>query len=302
MQEGVELTIEEHEVIVSHTDVKGKILYANSVFCKYAGYEMEELIGQPHNIIRHPDMPKAVFKLLWQRVLNGESIYAYVKNRKKNGDYYWVKGFTTPVMKNGQVSHILSYRKRITDFQRDTISAIYKAVVDYERSHSVDESLQFLVDYCAERGMTYDEMVDRLSEDKQVTNVDSLAIDTKGYLFDHIIFREHITHHVDRGHTDVEVTKPCCCRFGKFVEASQGKDFTKHPEWRNVDRYHKEVHGKLQEYVDVAKQSNDKNRLKSINREIKDDTEKMFHSLDELIREDTKKIFGSLNTVINEYA
>ena len=150
--------------------------------------------------------------------------------------------------------------------------------------------------------MTYDEMVDRLSEDKQVTNKDSLNIDAKGYLFDHIIFREHITHHVDMGHTDIEVTKPCCCRFGKFVEASQGKDFTKHPEWRNVDRYHQDVHGKLQEYVDVAQKSSDKSRLKLIHNEIKDDTEKMFESLEELIREDTKKIFGSLDKVINEYA
>jgi PAS domain S-box-containing protein len=299
--EGVELTLDEHEVIVSHTDVKGKILYANSVFCKYAGYEMEELMGKPHNIIRHPDMPKAVFKLLWMRVLNGESIYAFVKNRKKNGDYYWVKGFTTPIMKNGQVSHILSYRKRITEFQKETMEGLYKVLVDYEKSHSVDESLQFLVDYLAERNMTYDEMVDRLSLDKQVTNKESLNIDTKGYLFDHIIFREHITHHVDQGHTDVEVTKPCCCRFGKFVEASSGKDFTKHPEWRNVDRYHKEVHGKLQEYVDVAKKSSDTGRLNAINREIKDDTEKMFSSLEQLIREDTKKIFGSLDKVINEY-
>ena len=300
--EGVELTLDEHEVIVSHTDAKGKILYANSVFCKYAGYEMEELVGKPHNIIRHHDMPKAVFKLLWMRVLNGESIYAFVKNRKKNGDYYWVKGFTTPIMKNGQVSHILSYRKKITEFQRDTIEGLYKVLVDYERSHSVDESLQFLVDYLAERNMTYDEMVDRLSLDKQVTNKESLNIDSKGYLFDHIIFREHITHNVDMGHTDIEVTKPCCCRFGKFVEASQGQDFTKHPEWKNVDRYHQDVHGKLQEYATVAQKSSDKGRLKSIHNSIKDDTEKMFESLDTLIREDTKKIFGSLNKVINEYA
>ena len=300
--EGVELTIDEHEVIVSHTDVKGKILYANSVFCKYAGYEMEELVGQPHNIIRHPDMPKAVFKLLWQRVLNGESIYAFVKNKKQDGSYYWVKGFTTPVMKNGQVSHILSYRKKISDFQRDMIEGIYADLINFERSHSVDESLAYLVNYLAERNMTYDEMVDRLSLDKQVTNVESLNIDEKGYYFDHVIFREHITHNIDVGHLDVSVAKPCCCRFGKFVIASEGKSFTKHPEWRNVDKYHKEVHGKLQQYVDEANRSADKSRLNSLTKEIKRDTGKMFDSLEELIRDDTKKIFGSLDKVINEYA
>lgn len=299
---GEEMTLEEHEVIVSHTDAKGKILYANSVFCKYAQYEMAELVGKPHNIIRHPDMPKAVFKLLWMRVLNGESIYAFVKNRSRDGSYYWVKGFTTPVMKNGQVSHILSYRKRITDFQRDTIDAVYKSLIDYERTHTVDESLQYLVDYLAERNMTYDEMVDRLSLDKQVTNKDSLNIDAKGYLFDHIIFREHITHKIDMGDRDVTVTEPCCCRFGKFIEGARGKDFTKHPEWANVNQFHQNVHNKLQQYVDTAKSSADKGRLQSLDREIKQDTKRLFSSLDALIKEDTTKIFGSLNKVINEYA
>jgi len=301
MQE-VELTLDEHEVIVSHTDTKGKILYANSIFCKYAGYEMEELLGKPHNIIRHPDMPKAVFKLLWTRVLNGESIYAYVKNRKQNGDYYWVKGFTTPIMENGRVSHILSYRKRITDFQRDTIEGLYKMLIDYERSHSVDESLAFLVDYLAERNLTYDEMVDRLSEDKQVTNKESLNIDYKGYYFDHVIFRSHITHHVDMGHTDVTVTEPCCCRFGKWMTDMEGKEFAKHPKWRDVKSYHEDVHNKLQSYVDTAQKESSKGRLKSLDKEIREDTEKLFHTLEDMIKGDTKKIFNSLTQVINEYA
>ena len=300
--EGVELTIDEHEVIVSHTDAKGKIQYANSVFCKYAGYEMEELVGQPHNIIRHPDMPKAVFKLFWSRVLNGEPIYAYVKNRKKNGDYYWVKGFTIPIMKNGQVSHILSYRKRISDFQRDTIAKLYADLVAYERSHSVDESLNYLVNYLDERNMTYDEMVDRLSEDKQVTNKESLTIDYKGYYFDHVIFRSHITHGVDIGKTDMAVTEPCCCRFGKWITEMEGKEFTKHPKWRDVKSYHDDVHHKLQSYVDTAARENNKGKLKSLDKEIKDDTEKLFHTLEDMIKGDTTKIFNSLTQVINEYA
>ena len=290
MQE-VELTIDEHEVIVSHTDVKGKILYANSVFCKYAGYEMEELIGQDHNIIRHPDVPKAVFKLLWSRVLNGESIYAYVKNRKKNGDYYWVKGFTVPIMKNGQVSHILSYRKKITEYQRDTISAIYKVLTDYERSHTVDESLAFLVSYLEERNLNYDDMVDRLSLGKQITNIDSLNIDYQAYYYDHLIFKSRIVQAVEKEKTDIEVASSSCCRFGKWLATMEGKSCTKHPEWKNVIKYHDEVHNALQQYVDVGKSASGKGDLK-----------RRLNTIGDEVSEDTTKIFNALTQVINEYA
>lgn len=289
--EGVELTLDEHEVIVSHTDVKGKILYANSVFCKYAGYEMEELVGQPHNIIRHDDMPKAVFKLLWMRVLNGESIYAFVKNRKKNGDYYWVKGFTVPVMKNGQVSHILSYRKRITDYQRDTISSIYKVICDYEKTHSVDESLAFVVDFLAQRNLNYDDMVDRLSGDKQITNIDSLNIDYQSYYNDHVIFKSRIMQGVEKGKSDITVAGSDSCRFGKWVASMEGKSCTKHPEWKNVLKYHDEVHVALQQYVDVGSSSSGKGDLK-----------RRLNTISDEVSEDTTKIFNALTKVINEYA
>ena len=86
----------EDDIIVSKTDLKGRITYANQSFCHIAGYTEAELLGQPHSIIRHPDMPRAVFKLLWDTVLDRREIFAYVKNMARNGDYYWVFAHVTP--------------------------------------------------------------------------------------------------------------------------------------------------------------------------------------------------------------
>ena len=85
-----ETVLDEYAFLVSETDEKGKITFANDDFCKIAGYSLDELLGQPHNIVRHPDMPKVAFKSLWDTVKRGETWTGYVKNAKKGGGYYWV--------------------------------------------------------------------------------------------------------------------------------------------------------------------------------------------------------------------
>ena len=84
------------ELIVSKTDLKGRITYANRLFCKVAGYREAELIGQPHSIIRHPDMPRSVFRLMWDTIEDRREIFASVKNMASNGDHYWVFAHVTP--------------------------------------------------------------------------------------------------------------------------------------------------------------------------------------------------------------
>lgn len=84
------------EIIVSKTDLKGQITYANEVFQRVSGYSEHELLGAPHNIIRHPDMPASVFKLLWDRLGEGREVFAYVLNLARNGDHYWVFAHVTP--------------------------------------------------------------------------------------------------------------------------------------------------------------------------------------------------------------
>jgi PAS domain S-box-containing protein len=276
----------EDSMLVSDTDTSGKIIYANVDFCKAAGYEFDELVGQPHNIVRHPDMPKAVFKLLWQRVQNGKTIYAFVKNKTKDGGYYWVLGFVSPIEKNGKIIKYTSYRTLIED--ENTISkvkSLYRVLVDYEKTHSADESLKFLINFLEERKLSYEDFIIRLTEGKQVTNKDSLNIDVGSYFDDHVIFRTHIVRQVALGMEDITVTKPCCCRFGKWLESVKNASYTRHKDWRNVSVAHESVHNKLQQYVDMAKNGTSEIQLNSLIDSIEDDTHTIFDTLQQVIDE-----------------
>lgn len=91
-----EIFLQEDSLITSKTDLKGKIVYANDDFLKYAGYTMGEVLNKPHNIVRHEEMPKTVFKYLWDYMKEGKEIFAYVKNKTKDNNYYWVFANVTP--------------------------------------------------------------------------------------------------------------------------------------------------------------------------------------------------------------
>ena len=93
---GCERSFGEHDVIVTKTDLKGHITYANRVFLGISELELNQTIGAPHSLIRHPDMPRCIFKLLWERIENGKEIFAYVLNRAFSGDHYWVFAHATP--------------------------------------------------------------------------------------------------------------------------------------------------------------------------------------------------------------
>jgi aerotaxis receptor len=91
-----ELVIPKDVIIVSETDEKGNIIFANDDFCKIAGYDINELIGNPHNIVRHPDMPQAAFKELWETIQSGRTWKGIVKNKTKSGGFYWVRATVYP--------------------------------------------------------------------------------------------------------------------------------------------------------------------------------------------------------------
>ena len=98
------------ETLVSTTDLKGRILYCNPMFVEVSGYEKEELLGQPHNMIRHPDMPEEAFRDMWETIAKGIPWSAAVKNRRKNGTYYWVMANVTPLMQGDQPVGYMSVR------------------------------------------------------------------------------------------------------------------------------------------------------------------------------------------------
>ncbi|RXJ98809.1 PAS sensor domain-containing protein [Arcobacter sp. CECT 8986] len=127
-----EIELSKKTMIVSETDTKGHIVYANADFCEIAGYTKEELIGQPHNILRHPDMPKAAFEDLWQKVKSGQTWNGIVKNRCKNGDYYWVNALVYSVdKKNGK--RYISVRVKPTKDEIENAIKLYKKLKEEEK-------------------------------------------------------------------------------------------------------------------------------------------------------------------------
>lgn len=107
-----ETLLNEDSFVVSETDAKGRIIFANDEFCKIAEYQIEDLLGRPHNIVRHPDMPKAAFKDLWDTIQKGEVWHGYVKNKTNSGGYYWVFATVYPYTnENGEQCYISCRRK-----------------------------------------------------------------------------------------------------------------------------------------------------------------------------------------------
>ncbi|WP_262693539.1 PAS domain-containing protein [Kordiimonas aquimaris] len=156
---------EKDEIIVSKTDLKGNIVYANDVFCRVAEMPTNAVIGKPHNIIRHPDMPRAVFKLLWQRLQSRKEIFAYVKNMSATGKYYWVIAHVSPSYdQDGQVVGYHSNRRAPSAKGIADIVPLYKDLIRIERAHadrkaSLDESMAFLQATYRDIGQSYDEYI-----------------------------------------------------------------------------------------------------------------------------------------------
>ncbi|WP_346295722.1 PAS domain-containing protein [Rhodopseudomonas sp. P1] len=154
------------ELIVSKTDTKGRLTYANRLFCDVAGYSEAELIGQPHNVIRHPDMPRAVFKLMWDAVQQGREIFAYVKNMTRNGDHYWVFAHVTPSFDGA--GRIVGYHsnRRAPDrgVLEGAIIPLYAEILRTERSHrnakdALSAGSRALSDFVASQKASYDELM-----------------------------------------------------------------------------------------------------------------------------------------------
>lgn len=163
---GKERFFDPDEIIVSKTDPKGRVTYANDVFMRLAGYREKELLGQPHSLIRHPDMPRCVFKLLWDTLEAKEEIFAYVVNMSKNGDHYWVLAHVTPSF--DEAGNILSYHsnRRVPNRKilEGTIIPLYKTLLEEENRHkNRKEGMQsahaMLVKILKGKNMAYDEFI-----------------------------------------------------------------------------------------------------------------------------------------------
>ncbi len=161
---GEERLLGEHDFIVSKTDLAGRITYGNQIFIAMSGYTEAELLGAQHNIIRHPDMPRGVFKLLWNTLKEGRECFAYVKNLAKDGSHYWVLANVTPDRdERGQVCGYFSVRRKPRRDALAVIDDIYARMRAEEQQAGPREasaaSLRWLENTLADKGMRYDEFI-----------------------------------------------------------------------------------------------------------------------------------------------
>ena len=132
----VEVPFPEGRLIVSRTDLRGIITHANDAFVEMSGYQRDELIGAPHHILRHPDMPKVAFKSLWDDISAGKKWHGYVKNLRKDGAYYWVYATAVPNIRNGQIVGYTSVRRKPSRTRINELIPVYRQWLDAEKAAS----------------------------------------------------------------------------------------------------------------------------------------------------------------------
>lgn len=161
---GNEIYMQPNEIIVTKTDLSGKITYGNRTFFKFAGYTEKDCIGVQHNLVRHPEMPRSVFKTAWSTIQDGREIFAYVNNRAKNGDNYWVLAHMTPSRDSGGSINGYHSNRRAPDKRiiTDTIIPLYDHLLKIERSASspkdgLEKAVSDLQKTLADKQLTFNE-------------------------------------------------------------------------------------------------------------------------------------------------
>jgi len=168
-----EIKLSSKRYIVSKTDAKGIIEYGNDYFVEISGYSESELIGKPHSIVRHPDMPRIAFKLMWDRIKQGKNFMAVVKNLAKDGSYYWVVTDFEPKVDpitNEIISHT-AFRKAAPQKAIDTMIPIYAKLLEIEKEGGMQASEKYLRGFLEENNTTYDNFVNDLVGNKGLFKV-----------------------------------------------------------------------------------------------------------------------------------
>jgi len=285
----IEKILGERDLIVSSTDKRGIINYVNATFEEISEYTKDELYGQPHNMIRHPDMPKAIFKYIWTSLLSYKPVVGYVKNYiKGNTSYYWVKAVMYPKIVNNEIDTITSYRTKATSFEIEQIKEVYKHLQNYEKHHSAEESYSYFLNLLEERNLTYDKMINRLNDNQQILNSTLLQLDLQKYRTDYMILRSRIESLVEKRYENIDVTKAHNSDFGKRLALLNGEEFSKDARFLDAKRIHEKIHNELQLFVN-SKELNERNTYMDI---VYKDIDELFIVMEELKNEhkNTKKM------------
>jgi aerotaxis receptor len=158
-----EIFFDQSEMIVSKTDLSGRLTYANKVFMRIADFPEEALLGVQHNIVRHPDMPRGAFLALWETLKSGQEFFGFVKNMARNGDHYWVFANITADMREGAVVGYFSVRRPVTAQALQIIEPVYRQMREIEQqagaASAPQASLKWLMEQMKAQGTTYEKFV-----------------------------------------------------------------------------------------------------------------------------------------------
>lgn len=160
----VERMMRENDFIVSKTNPKGIITYGNPIFIEFSGYSEQELLGSQHNIVRHPDMPRAAFQLAWDTIQSGKEFFGYVKNMAKDGSFYWVFTHITPDFdERHNIVGYTSVRRCPVRAAVSKIEPVYRQMLQAEQSAGARDAIaagtKVLLDLLSQTGMSYEELV-----------------------------------------------------------------------------------------------------------------------------------------------
>jgi len=163
-----EIQLNSKKIIISKTDRYGIIQYVNDYFCEVAGYEEGEVIGMPHSILRHPDMPQAIFYIMWQTIQAGNNITAVVKNLAKSGEYYWVTTDFEIIRDNNEIKGYIAYRRPATNMAISGVEELYEKLLKIEKKSGMEQSLLYLEGFLNVRHVTYHELMSELVKPRSI--------------------------------------------------------------------------------------------------------------------------------------
>ncbi len=169
---GKEIKLHAKDMLVSKTDAQGNITYGNDKFVEISGYKDCELIGSPHSILRHPDMPQAVFYVMWHSIKKGKNIMAVVKNLSKNGNHYWVTtDFDIQRNREGKIRNYIAFRQVASKNIVTVIEPLYAKMIEIEKEHGMDASVNYLEAFLEEKKMSYNQFIEDLAKPKGIAAV-----------------------------------------------------------------------------------------------------------------------------------
>ena len=159
-----ERVMREDDFIVSKTDLKGRITYCNRIFIEFSGYTESELLGAQHNIVRHPDMPRGVFKFLWDTIAQKNECFAYVKNMSRDGAFYWVFANITPDLDaQGNTIGYFSVRRKAKPSAIAVLNDVYKQMLAEEHragpNDACEASIALLTGVLQQKGLSYEQLI-----------------------------------------------------------------------------------------------------------------------------------------------